>query len=158
MLIDRKARLWQYLDEDLQGLVSDGEALLDDLKVHRIAISDYSYLVFPFSKAYEGFLKKMFYDLKLIDRSSFYSDDIRIGRILNPNFTHESSSVYERIPHHLPDNDLSKLLWTVWKNGRNLVFHYYPHNFRKLEYGEALGIIKEIVAAMEKAVKVVYYE
>ena len=71
MLIDKNSKLWNYLDEHIKGLLEDGEALLDDVKTHEKNISDYSYLVFPFSKAYEGFLKKLFLDLKLIDKGQF---------------------------------------------------------------------------------------
>ncbi len=152
MLIDRSSKLWEFLGENLQGLVADGEILLDDVSVHSNNISDYSYLVFPFSKAYEGFLKKLFLDLKLIDKNEFFGDDVRIGRILNPSFSHENKNVYSRIPRHIPDRDLSEFLWSVWKNGRNLVFHYYPHNFRKLNFRDAQLLIGDIVKAMDEAV------
>ncbi len=154
MLIDRTSRLWIYLDNDLKGLVLDGEELLEDVKRHEKTISDYSYLVFPFSKAYEGFLKRLFLDLKLIDKADFYGDSIRIGRILNPSFKHEKASVYNALHKHLPDRDLSEHLWTVWRNGRNLVFHYYPHNFRKLTYREAENLVGDIIGAMEFAMVV----
>lgn len=155
MLIERNSKLWGYLGENLQGLVSDGEILLDDVANHNNEISDYSYLVFPFSKAYEGFLKKLFLDLKLIDKNEFYGDEVRIGRILNPSFKNEDRNVYSRIPRHIPDRDLSDYLWTVWKNGRNLVFHYYPHNFRKLSFRDAQLLIGDVVDAMSEAVNLV---
>ncbi len=151
MLINRTSKLWEYLGENLQGLVSDGEILLADVSEHNNKISDYSYLVFPFSKAYEGFLKKLFLDLHLIDKNEFFGDDVRIGRILNPTFSHENKNVYARIPRHIPDRDLSEFLWAVWKNGRNLVFHYYPHNFRKLTFRDAQLLVGDIIQAMEEA-------
>ncbi|MBI4091514.1 hypothetical protein HY419_02040 [candidate division WWE3 bacterium] len=154
MLIDRSSAVWTYLDPHLKGLVGDGEELLEDVRKHEKSITDYSYLVFPFSKAYEGFLKRLFLDLHLIDKGQFYGDEIRIGRILNPSFRHEKSSVYGRI-NHLQNADISEHLWTVWKNARNLVFHYYPHNFRKLSYREAENLINDIVEAMTEAVTLV---
>ncbi|EKD94861.1 MAG: hypothetical protein ACD_25C00193G0001, partial [uncultured bacterium] len=38
------------------------------------------------------------------------------------------------------------------KRGRNLVFHYFPHNYRRLGYEEALDIINDIVDAMHSSV------
>ena len=153
MLLDRASTLWSYMDNDLRGLIADGEALLDDVKLHDKIITDYSYLVFPFSKAYEGFLKKFFLSLKLIDTDQFFSDDIRIGRILNPSFKHEKTSVYGKIKH-VPNKNLSFELWSTWKNARNLVFHYYPHNFRKLSLFEAETLINDIIEGMMNAVEI----
>ena len=153
MLIDRSSKLWKFLGGNLQDLIQDGEALFDDLELHNPNFSDYSYIVFPFAKAYEGFLKKLFLELKLIDKSEFYGDAVRIGRILNPTFTSEKENVYSRIPRHIPDRDLSEFLWAVWKNGRNLVFHYYPHNFRRLNFREAQLLVGDIIKAMAESVE-----
>lgn len=84
-VIERKSKLWRYLPEEIRSLILDGENLL--IECHAISgkVSDYSYLVFTFAKAYEGFLKHLFLDLGLIHEEDFYGDDIRIGRILNPD-------------------------------------------------------------------------
>lgn len=155
MLIERTSKLWKYLDPEMKGLISDGEALLYDVKLHNLQISDYSYLVFPFSKAYEGFLKKLFLNLGLINKAQFYGDEIRIGRILNPVFKHEKASIFQRMSRHSGGSYLTEKLWFVWKNGRNLVFHYYPHNFRRLSLNEAETLVKDIVSAMQEAVSLV---
>jgi len=46
---------------------------------------DYSYVVFPIAKAYEGFLKQYFYDLGFIDYMTYSDRRFRIGRVLNPD-------------------------------------------------------------------------
>lgn len=139
----------------MKGLISDGEALLFDVKLHNLQISDYSYLVFPFSKAYEGFLKKLFLNLGLINKAQFYGDEIRIGRILNPVFKHEKESIFHGMSQNSGSSYLTEKLWFVWKNGRNLVFHYYPHNFRKLSLNEAETLVKDIVLVMGEAINLV---
>lgn len=152
ILVDRNSKLWEYLAEEIRGLISDGEILLGDVGHFQGKISDFSYLVFPFSKAYEGFLKKLFLDLHMIREDEYYGDAIRIGRVLNPHYTHRDS-VYKKLLVHAQGGEiLSKKLWEVWKQGRNSVFHYFPHNFRKLSYEEALFIIKEELAVMEATV------
>jgi hypothetical protein len=149
-VIDKSSALWNYLEEDLKGLVLDGEHLLSD--VDREVVTDYSYLVFPFSKAYEGFLKRFFLDLDLIREDEYYGDSIRIGRILNPAFIKKKFSVYRKLRGKPGTEDVAERLWDIWKRGRNLVFHYFPHNFRKLSYDEALDIIRAVVDSMDLAV------
>lgn len=147
-VIRRDSQLWDYLTEEIRGLITDGEILLDHAEENLGSISDYSYLVFPFSKAYEGFLKRLFLDLNLMREDEYYSDEIRIGRILNPNYMKEKGNVFDRLCGSI---EVSKTLWDVWKRGRNQVFHYFPHNFRRISYDESLGLIKAIVYAMQQA-------
>jgi hypothetical protein len=154
LVINRKSVLWNYLTEEIQDLITDGEALLIDAPNLKEKISDYSYLVFPFAKAYEGFLKKLFLDLGLLKEDEYYGDDIRIGKILNPSYIHELTSVYKKIQPNRNNKDIAQRLWTAWRKGRNQVFHYFPHNFRKLSYDESMDLIKELVASMDEAVQI----
>lgn len=147
-IIKRDSQLWNYLTEEIQSLIADGEVLLDHGKEHLDTISDYSYLVFPFSKAYEGFLKRMFLDMGLMREDEYYGDEIRIGRILNPNYMRDHGNVFDK----LCGLDVSKTLWDSWKRGRNQVFHFFPHNFRRLSYDEAISIINDLISAMNYAV------
>jgi hypothetical protein len=154
-LIKRDSVLWNYLSEEIRGLIDDGELLADLIhnEKNKDGVSDYSFLVFPFAKAYEGFLKKFLLDSKLIQPEDYYSDDIRIGRILNPRYEKETVNVFKRIcAHPKVGANVPHILWEAWKSGRNLVFHYFPHNFRRLSYDEAQGIITKIIHAMETAI------
>lgn len=155
-VLTRNSVLWEYLSSEQKGLVEDGEILLDYAHKMPQGLSDYSYMVFPFSKAYEGFLKKLFLDIKLMRPEDYYSDDIRIGKILNPYFVKEHGSVYNRVCKGRAvggENLVAERLWRTWKKGRNLVFHYFPHNFRRLSYEEAKEIIEEIIGSMSFAME-----
>ena len=152
-VVSRKGILWNYLTPDIQGLVKDGEILIEHAESYRGLISDFSYLVFPFSKAYEGFLKKLFLDLDLMREDEYYSDDVRIGKLLNPGYIAEHGALYKNMCLHKKGGaGLATVLWNVWRKGRNQVFHYFPHNFRSLSLNEALQIIHDILGAMENAV------
>ena len=156
-LLDKKSKFWDCLSDDIKGLLEDGELLVNQAKDIPHKVSDYSYLVFPFSKAYEGFLKKLFLDLGLIKEDEFYGDDIRIGRILNPHFIHEHENVFDKITTTADDGkDFAEKLWKMWRRGRNKVFHYFPHNFRKLRYKEAVKLVEEVVNVMEDASRSCY--
>jgi len=153
-IIKRDTRLWNYLTPELQGLIEDGEMMIKLINDHRhtSGVSDFSLLVFSFSKAYEGFLKKFLLDMKLIKESDYYGDDMRIGRILNPHFIKQKGNVFAKVCVKAKDGrQVSEDLWRVWKRGRNLVFHYFPHNFRKLSFEESMEIVDELVSVMDQA-------
>jgi len=76
---------WDYLEEDLQELLTEAILLLNDAKSWKIKFHDYSFIVFPVAKAYEGFLKKLFYDMSFINENDYYGNRFRIGKSLNPN-------------------------------------------------------------------------
>lgn len=153
--ISRKSALWDYLPPDIEGLIIDGEKLIEHANKHGAhASTDFSYLVFPFSKAYEGFLKKFFLDLDIIQEDEYYGDDIRIGRILNPYFIRDHERLFERLcKPSVGKEDLVEKMWLAWKKGRNQVFHYFPHNFRRLNYKEALELVDAIIEVMHLAVE-----
>jgi hypothetical protein len=147
--------LWGYLTDDLRDMVETGETVLEIVNERRDRsdFHDYSFCVFSFAKAYEGFLKKLLLDMDLIKKHEYYGDDIRIGRILSPYYLHEHTNVFSKMCAHPRGNkDLSQKLWDTWKRGRNLIFHYFPHNFRKISYQDAYDIIKDIIDSMESSV------
>lgn len=146
--------LWQYLSPEMRRLASDGQLLIDDRKLHpNEQLSDYSYLVFPFAKLYEGFLKQLFRDLGVIDEHDFRSDHFRIGKALSPNLARRLGrrSAWQQIVNRFGE-DLARRLWHTWKEGRNLVFHYFPHNYRALTQAQAEALISSLNETMEDAV------
>ena len=155
-VIARNSKLWKYLSSEVRDLIEDGEIVLSFVyeNKHRAEISDYSFIVFPFAKAYEGFLKKFFWDVGLITEDEYYGDEIRIGRLLNPSYE-DKSSIYNKVCKKTgASKDIPKRLWNAWKRGRNMVFHYFPHNFKKLRYEESLDIINDLINAMAQVVSV----
>lgn len=152
-MLDRSSKLWNYLSDGQKGLIETGEFLLLDAKTHPKPISDYSYIVFPFAKAYEGFLKQLFLDKGFITRGEFESDHFRIGKALNPNFAREAPqfSIYLKITDFCGNEEIAKSLWDAWKKGRNLLFHYFPHNLFAISLVEAEEVKQMIIKAMEEA-------
>lgn len=155
-VIARNSSLWSYMAPEIQDLIEDGEIILNFVyqNKHRADISDYSFIVFPFAKAYEGFLKRFFWDVDLISEDEYYGDEIRIGRLLNPNYE-DNTSVYGKVCSRAKGGKaVAQRLWGAWKRGRNTVFHYFPHNFKKLGYDEALDVINDLINAMSEVVAV----
>ncbi len=155
MDISEGSIVWQYLSEPKRVLLGDGAFLLADSVNHRDQEpTDYSYLVFPYAKLYEGFLKDLFLDLDIIDTRDYESDHFRIGKALSPNLAKKLGrrSAYAQIVLRF-GKDLATRLWHTWKNGRNLVFHYFPHNYRALTLDQARQLISMITETMEQAVR-----
>ena len=155
-MIDKQSPLWNYISTGQKGLLEEGFFLLEDTKQHPNKLTDYSYIVFPFAKAYEGFLKQFFLDLGFINDHQYQSTHFRIGKVLNPNLRMHlgKNSVYIKLVKLRNDIDLADELWSAWKQGRNLLFHYFPHNLRAITLEEAETLINQIVLAMEHALEI----
>lgn len=155
-MMEESSRLWQYLSPDMQALIDDGEFLvLDSLRHKDEPPTDFSYLVFPYAKVYEGFLKKLFLDTGIIGEREYHSDHFRIGKVLSPNLVRRlgGRSAYEQIRSRY-GKELAARVWHTWKEGRNLVFHYFPHNFRRLTRTQATEIIQGITNTMAELVTI----
>lgn len=153
-MIEETSQLWQYLSPDMRSLVRDGEFLITDSVRHPdTPPTDYSYLVFPFAKLYEGFLKKLFLDAKIISDREYKSDHFRIGKVLSPNMVRRlgERSAYRQISDRYGDQ-LAARLWHTWKEGRNMVFHYFPHNYRSLTRPAAVEVVNQLLGTMREAV------
>ena len=146
----QKHDVWQYLSSTQKDLILEGAYLVDIIKPHRF--KDYSFLVFPYAKAYEWYLKQLFLDVGVIYHEDYISDHFRVGKYLSPHMIGrlEDKSIYTKIRDRATA-DLAKEIWYVWKEGRNQVIHYYPHNLKRLTYDEAQEMIADILSIMIKA-------
>ncbi len=153
-MIEETSPLWQYLSPDMRALIRDGEFLIEDSARHRDQPpTDFSYLVFPYAKLYEGFLKKLFLDVNIISDREYHSDHFRIGKALSPNMARRlgGRSAYKQIADRY-GVELAARFWHTWKEGRNLVFHYFPHNLRSLTRTAAVELVSQLIGTMSEAV------
>lgn len=151
-LINKESQFWSYLSQGQKDLLDEGLYLMDDIiRDHAYQFKDYSFLVFPFAKAYEGFLKQIFRDKKLISRLDYISDHLRLGKLMSPNLIGKlgDRSLYKKIQEQY-SQELADKVWNVWKNGRNQIFHYFPHNIKAISFNESRGICLDILRTMEE--------
>ena len=154
--LDQGTVLWAYLSSGQRELVVDGALLVEDRAKHPDErLSDYSYLVFPYAKLYEGFLKQLFLDLKIIREHEYLGEHFRVGKVLSPNLVRvlKTRSAYGQLAKTF-GQQVADMLWLAWKQGRNMVFHYFPHNLKRLTYQEAEQVIMGIIGAMVYAVTI----
>lgn len=143
-----------YLPETQMDLLNQGFYLIEYVNRDREhKFSDYSFVVFPFAKAFEGFLKKVFLDAGYISRKDYLSKHYRIGKVMSPNLRHRlgPESVYKKICDHV-GCEISDKIWKTWTRGRNQVFHYFPDNLRSFTIQEAEELVDGIIETMETVV------
>ncbi len=150
---DSNRDFWDYLSQTQKDLILEGQYLMNDVIKHSTYhFKDYSFLVFPFSKAYEGFLKQLFRDIKFITHLDYISDHLRLGKLLSPQLADRlgERSLYVKI-RDKSSEQLANNIWQTWKVARNEVFHYYPHNNKALQYESVQLIVNTILQVMQES-------
>lgn len=151
---------WGYLGEDIQKLLGTSEFLYSvvegwgaDLPGGKEKFDDYSFIVFPAAKAYEGFLKKLFLSLGFISEEDYFGKHFRIGRSLNPSLPkkYKRENVYEKLVKYCGGSELADKLWDTWRLCRNLTFHWFPNEKNALTLSEAKNRINMVINAMDEA-------
>lgn len=141
----------KHLSEHQKELVTDAQTILKKVEI-KDNISDYSFLVAPIAKAYEGFVKDFFLKLQVISNEEYEGDRFRVGKTLNPSLRYKRFSVFQKLAnYHDKGEELAETLWDAWKFGRNEIFHYFPNNYKSLSKLEAEERIELLLKAMVKA-------
>lgn len=144
---------FQWLEPPLQRSIVLTLQLLDQEKTHNHQYTDYSFVIFPLAKAYEGFLKAFLFKMGLITNQVYYGRRFRIGRALNPDI-----SVKQRDQWWLYDNivsqcgeDLARKIWSNWIDARNHVFHYFPSETNEYSLPQIEKRIVSLLSVFEEA-------
>jgi hypothetical protein len=142
----------QYLfNAQQKEFLKDIEIILQRLG-QKDSISDYSFIVSPAAKAYEGFLKDFFLKTHIIDQYSYESDRFRVGKTLNPSLRYKRYSIYQKLANiHQEGEELAEILWSAWKRGRNEIFHFFPGTSHNVDRADAEERINLILKAIIKA-------
>jgi hypothetical protein len=112
--------------------------------------ADYSFIVFPMAKAYEGFLKDFFLKIGLINQQTYTDKRFRIGKAINPDISpshRDNEWLYDEIAH-MCGPELSREMWNTWLECRNQLFHYFPGNEKRIVLSEAERKIEMIANMM----------
>jgi len=150
---DNYAEFWNYLSQNQKDLILEGQHLMNEtIQQQDYQFKDYSFIVFPFAKAYEGFLKQLFKDNKFISHLDYISDHLRLGKLLSPNLITRlgDRSLFQKIVK-ATSKEFADKIWQTWKIGRNQVFHYYPHNLKALSFIDAQYIVNQFIQVMQEA-------
>lgn len=148
--MDKFSLVQPYLNQEQNKLILDIKTIFAVLQQDHIY--DYSFIVSPAAKAYEGFLKDFFLKINIIDDYSYHSDRFRVGKTLNPSLRYKRFSIYQKLID-IDENgeQLAEKLWNAWKFGRNEIFHYFPGTLKNLSRDEAEDRINLILDAIISA-------
>ena len=146
----KSAAWWGYMEEPMRDLMRQCFEQIKEEETNFHNYSDYSFVVFPAAKAYEGFLKKLFLDMGLISRMQYVGEHFRIGRALSPTLPkrYRSGWVFGKLVASCDGGELPMQMWGVWKKARNIVFHYFPGKEGKLTLVDAKARVSDIVKIM----------
>lgn len=145
---------WTYLADDLQELLRTSLLLTEESEDWTQKFHDYSFVVFPASKAYEGFLKKLFLDLGFIKESDYLGRRFRIGKALNPSlrgFHRRRDGVYDKIVKFCGGKELASKLWDTWRTCRNRLFHWFPEEQGAITHAEAVQKVQKVLDTIDAA-------
>ena len=129
---EAEAEAWRWLEAELEGrdvldylfehdrnTLIAGAVLLQ--AAENLPMPDYSPLVMPFARAYEGFLIRLFISLGMIERDQIEAEDIgaiKVGAWLN--------SLPDRLKNPQRDGHIVPDLRTAWEGTRHLMIHSDP--------------------------------
>lgn len=143
---------WVYLSKPQQNLILEGNYLMNNvIKQTAYTFQDYSFLVFPYAKAFEGYLKMIFFDAGFISHLDYISDHLRLGKLMSPNIADRlgERSLYNKVKLNV-NEALADMIWDGWRLGRNEIFHYFPHNLRSISITQAEGIVDQLIQTMQQ--------
>ncbi len=153
--ISLKEKPWAgYVQEDILELMEESQILLKVVPSWGDKFDDYSFVVFPVAKAYEGFLKKFFLDMKFITEEDYYGKHFRIGKALNPAIRKDIpgvESIYDKVADYCGGKDLANTLWETWRECRNLVFHWFPNEKNAITLDMAQSRFEMIINAIDRS-------
>ncbi|MFA9288461.1 MAG: hypothetical protein ACEQSA_01100 [Weeksellaceae bacterium] len=141
----------KYLGKDILYLRYDSLILLDKLENDLHVFSDYSFVVSPFAKAYEGFLKKILVDVGAISKDELKS---KPSLSVNSYFHPVEGSMVKYTSDAAREKAIPAVIYTVYQECRNEIMHFdiYQHPSKKAirNIEEAKFFIKRIEDAIEK--------
>lgn len=137
------------LDSVQQEYFKQSIFLLNDAHTHNLLYYDYSYIVMPASKAYEGYVKDLLKNMGLISTSQYQGKRFRVGKALNPQLEKnprlKKEALYDELSYYCHDQSLADQLWFTWKECRNQVFHYFQGSLSLINLQHAEKLLTQII-------------
>lgn len=146
-------RWFQGLPFEQRELLRQSLFLLEDMEHHPRRFFDYSFVVMPAAKAYEGFVKDTFLRLGLISKPQYQGTRFRVGKSLNPELEkiprYRKEALYQELADLFGDEAAPQQLWQTWKRCRNRTFHYFTKQRKTVTLAIARDRVAEVLATIE---------
>lgn len=144
---------YAFLENQGKLLVTQSVELIEREERLHSSFHDYSFIVFPMAKAYEGFLKKFLFESGLIDRNQYEGKQFRIGRSLNPDVSPRHRDEYWLFDdvERICGVKISRDLWQAWLACRNHLFHYFPEERSNITLKKSDELLRMMDSCMTEA-------
>lgn len=141
-----------FIGEELIDLYEDSINIFKDYKKTEKGLydmSDYSFLVLPIAKVYEGVLKRVLVKTKLLKEEDLLNNPIiSVGGYFNPV---GNNKIFDRLKDKARDKTVPHIIYSTYQECRNNILHYdsYKDNrIKKIE--DAEFYVKRIIHAIDK--------
>lgn len=146
----------KFVGEELIDLYEDTRKLFDEFETNAknsligANLSDYSFLVLPMAKVYEGVLKRVLVDASIIKEEELLKNPaLNVGAYYNPVGN-------KNIFNHLKDKGRDKVIpytiYSTYQECRNMIFHYDHYRDNRLTtLDDAQFYVRRIEHAIDKA-------
>lgn len=148
----------EFVGEDLIELYQDSEGVfqfigwkeLDGDSEEAGLFSDHSFMLLPIAKAYEGVLKKILIENKILTEEDLASNPaINVGAYFNPI---SNEKLFNLLKDKARDRAIPHVIYSTYQECRNQIFHYDQFRDSRIKkYGEAVFYKKRILDAIYKA-------
>ena len=148
-----KLNWFKSLPSTQRQLLEQSFYLLEEIGYNHREFYDYSFIVMPASKAYEGFVKDFLFLLKLISEKRYKGRRFRVGKALNPALGKSDPDKFEALFDDLIEifgsEDVPNMMWKTWKQCRNQVFHYFYDEKKAISLYQAKEKLQRILKMIE---------
>lgn len=144
----------EYIGNDLLELLEDGYRMINDFNKDKGTlsfpqVSDYSFLILPTAKAYEGILKKILINKGMLKEEGLKNNpNVNVGSFFNPL---GNEAVFKILRDKARDKSIPHVIYSTYQECRNQLLHYdlYRDN-RVKSIDEARFIYQRIIDAINK--------
>lgn len=146
----------EFVGKDILELYEDTRKLLGYFTNQESKSStrfyDYSFIVFPFAKAYEGILKKILVEANFISEANLLEDpSLSINKYFNPV---GNNKIFTSLKDKTRDKAVPFVIYSTYQECRNQIIHYDSYRDNRIKtLQEAEFYINRIFDAIEKAYK-----
>ncbi len=141
----------EFVGQDLIQLRKDSNNLLKEANESTTYISDYSYIVFPMAKAYEGILKKVLVEAQLVKEEDIqYDPNVPINNYFNPV---SNTTIFNLLADKVRDKSIPHTIYATYQECRNQILHYDSYRDNRLtSLNEVEFYLMRLDDAAQKAV------
>jgi len=140
---------FQRLPLEQRELLHQSLYLLEDMENHPRQFFDYSFVIMPAAKAYEGFIKDSLLHLGLISERLYRGTRFRVGKSLNSELDkiprYKQEALYQELVELFGDKTVAEKMWQTWKRCRNRTFHYFTKKRKTVTLDMAQDRVEQIL-------------